>query len=248
MRAIVLPALRKPAASRLRLVERIVFRTDRPQMELVICGNVAGYRRLIATIASLLRKWPDPMEHVHVEDGQDAWVVKRSVALNIRGALRRWSRAGMSDYAEFVSRPTRHTLPPDIANMEGRLDPYQLPTPKEARALLAGEPPHRPTPRERERGRRFMRRLRAEMAQGAARAARRPAVAADPADLPRGHGVAAPRGGVASRRDHISRQRLRRGVKRPRQLVRAPGRAAYASTPSITCPWTSVSRRSIPLW
>jgi len=45
MRAVITPAATKPSKSpRIKILERIVFRTARPQMELVIHGNRAGYR------------------------------------------------------------------------------------------------------------------------------------------------------------------------------------------------------------
>lgn len=129
MQAVVLPA-RKIAGNRprLKLWERIIFERGKPAMELVMCGNRAGYNRLAGIVRSLaIHGGPPLLDHSHVDDWVDDWVIKRSVSLNVRAPLAKWSRASLDYYADAIYGPNPYRLPPpeDINYLKPW--PYTLP-------------------------------------------------------------------------------------------------------------------------
>ena len=126
MRVVLLPAATKPRSARLRLVERIVFLTDTPEMELVIRANRAGYQRLAAIVEDIAKCGIDnPMDHRHVDDMEDRWVVKRSVALNIRGPVRKWSKKALGDCGHFVFDRLPTFIPRGIEYLSRETWPYE---------------------------------------------------------------------------------------------------------------------------
>ena len=84
-------------------------------MELVICGNAAGLRYLAAVIDGVITKTSgDPSAHVHLDDLHAPELVSRSVALNLRGAVKTWSAAGFAEYWHLVTIKGEHYLPTDV--------------------------------------------------------------------------------------------------------------------------------------
>ncbi|HVA45465.1 MAG TPA: hypothetical protein VNH11_03690 [Pirellulales bacterium] len=130
MRAVVLaPTRRGGTRPRIKFAERVIFRRRKPAMELIIIGNRQGYARLAAVVSSLASKGPPLMEHVHLDDMFDSWVVKRSVSLNIRAPLENWSRRHLAEYDHAIYGMNSYVLPPseDINYLEP--SPYTLPDP-----------------------------------------------------------------------------------------------------------------------
>ena len=70
MQCVILPALKKPATKpRLKIVERKIFKNAAPEMELVILGNKAGYKKLVSELNIAIKQYLDnPTEHVHIDD------------------------------------------------------------------------------------------------------------------------------------------------------------------------------------
>jgi hypothetical protein len=130
MRACILRPSSSPRHQpRLKLVERIVFLDKAPEMELIVYGNDAGYEWLNEMLDRAFTDYlDDPSEHVHVDDHRGGPVVRRSVALNIRGAVGSWSREALGDYASFVFDRQPTYLPSDIGYLTKALCPYEDPT------------------------------------------------------------------------------------------------------------------------
>jgi hypothetical protein len=135
MHVVILPAATHPLrAPRLKLIERIVFARRAPVMELIVYGNRAGYNKLGALVAELADSRAGvPLDHFHVDDWTDDWVVKRSVALNIRGPLKTWSRHALGSYATAIYERSRHYIPDDIGYLHPR--PYEFPDPRDGTFL-----------------------------------------------------------------------------------------------------------------
>lgn len=131
MRVCILPA--SATARRhpqLKLIERIVFVERSPEMELVIYGNAAGYSWLIDAIEQAATTYlGDPSEHIHLDDFNDPRMVRRSVAMNIRGALRSWSRDELEHYAALVFDRQPTYLPSNIGHLTRATCPYEYPVP-----------------------------------------------------------------------------------------------------------------------
>lgn len=133
MRLCILPAASLPIrAARLKLVERIVFFGRAPEMELIIYGNRAGYKWLSDCLKmACTRLLDDPSEHIHLDDWHDRRIVRRSVAVNIRGALSKWSRAGLQQYDTIVFDRQPTYLPAGIEYLSKESFPYRPPTAEE---------------------------------------------------------------------------------------------------------------------
>ncbi|HVX11599.1 MAG TPA: hypothetical protein VHC22_10495 [Pirellulales bacterium] len=127
MPAVVLPPRTGLGSKpRLKLCERLVYKRRKPAMELIIYGNRAAYTRLATIVRSLSQGPGVPLrDHRHLDDVFDTWVVKRSVALNIRAPLSRWSRANLGEYRSALYAANPHRLPNDLSHLEPR--PYELP-------------------------------------------------------------------------------------------------------------------------
>ena len=70
MQCVILrPASYPPKKPRMRLFERIIFKHDEPEMELIICGNRPAYRQLVDHVGWLISNSADDLDqHVHVDD------------------------------------------------------------------------------------------------------------------------------------------------------------------------------------
>ena len=113
----ITPADRRVDGVQLKLIERLVYVRRRPKMELIIHGTQEAYERLAMLFETMIFESTDiPQDHVHVGDWSDQWVkegwiVPRSVSLNIRGPLSKWTKRGLQEYDHFVYRATSFTLP-----------------------------------------------------------------------------------------------------------------------------------------
>ncbi|MCH8073176.1 MAG: hypothetical protein IIA09_14615 [Proteobacteria bacterium] len=138
MRVCILPAATKPEKQpRLKFVERVVFLTDSPEMELIIYGNNAGYLELAECYEYACTQYlNDPSDHMHLDDYMDRRIVRRSVALNIRGPLESWSRGGLKNYGAFVFERQSTYVPDDIEYLTKKLRPYYDPVPGEMPFVL----------------------------------------------------------------------------------------------------------------
>jgi hypothetical protein len=123
----IIPADRQLDGVRLKLIERLVFVKRRPKMELVIHGTQIAYERLATVFELMISHSTDiPQDHTHVGDWSDqwtkeGWMVPRSVSVNIRGPLEKWTKTGLQEYEQFVYHSTRFTLPDEYDRI---LEPY----------------------------------------------------------------------------------------------------------------------------
>ncbi len=93
MRVVICPAAKNDFPEMLRIIERPVYLNGSPNMELVICGNIAGYVRIITMFSAVLQSSSDGFDnHIHLDDVSDVCLVPRSVSLNIRSPLDYWSK------------------------------------------------------------------------------------------------------------------------------------------------------------
>lgn len=129
MQCVILPALKKPATKpRLKIVERKIFKNAAPEMELVILGNKAGYKKLIAELNIAIKQYLDnPTEHVHIDDWCCAWVVLKSVSLNIRGPVSTWDKDTLGDYFAMTTEKTSSYLPENCDYMTKEIWNYESP-------------------------------------------------------------------------------------------------------------------------
>lgn len=148
-RAVIVPAARSPATlPRVKIIERIVFRAEQPEMELIFYGNRRGYERLARLIDGLVRRavkrnFCDPYDHDHINDWNDHWVVKGSVALNVRGPFRDW-RPDEMFYHRFIFDPAEKQVPHSFRYLKAEhWEPYRLPTVRN-NPVLSLDDRHRP--------------------------------------------------------------------------------------------------------
>ena len=131
MRVVVIPAERRPARARVRLWERVVSVKRQMKMELVVYGNMQGYRRLTNIVERVSNLRVD-FDHEHV-DWDDDWVVQRSISLNLRAPFR--SREELVDQLGMADRNQNpNFLPPALEYMQSSNEPYETITPETARA------------------------------------------------------------------------------------------------------------------
>ncbi|MFO0840536.1 MAG: hypothetical protein U1D55_18670 [Phycisphaerae bacterium] len=127
MRVVILPAARAPRVpARLKVIERVVFATVKPEMELVIYGNAAGYQLLAGNLTRMMRECADnPELHTHLDDdGVEPCLVKRSVSLDIRGPLRRWGQGAGECWERMVYSRQATYLPADVEDLTADILPY----------------------------------------------------------------------------------------------------------------------------
>jgi hypothetical protein len=119
MRCVVMPVSKYPTRKPiLKAVERIVFRNGAPVMQVVLCGNKRGYAKLAALARKAMLASGGPLDHWHVDDAELEWVVPRSIALNLRGAVHGWTTEDLGCYADDVRTGGCYRLPKDISWLE----------------------------------------------------------------------------------------------------------------------------------
>jgi len=112
MLCVVLPATNfRTRRSALRIIERTVFVRGEPAMQVVLCGNRRAYSRLAGIVRDAIAAEGDPVEHWHCNDDYTEWIEKRSIALNLRGAVKGWGRKQLNNYFDFVRSGGNHRLP-----------------------------------------------------------------------------------------------------------------------------------------
>ena len=113
MRVVIVPAIGTVTKSpRLRFVERFVAGKQGPNMELIILGNNSGYRQLANELSGFAKRAVgDPSDHIHFDDLSDSHVVRRSVSLNVRGPVRRWTRKSFGPYENLVFKKRDDFVP-----------------------------------------------------------------------------------------------------------------------------------------
>jgi hypothetical protein len=123
MLAVLMPVSHKPSrVPRLKIIERLVFLRKNPRMEVVFHANVKGYQRLVSMIDDLIDQSSGcPRDHFHLDD----WIVKRSVGVNVRGPLRKWSRKNLVEYGSTVFTRGPRDLPGGVAYIQ----PYEYTLP-----------------------------------------------------------------------------------------------------------------------
>ena len=116
MLAVVIPSTHGPFDSpRIKVVERVVFCRATPRMQLMFVGNPPGLRRLSCVVRDISNDSADSIfAHVDLDDLVDSWIVPRSVAVNIRAPLRKWSKAGLHELAPTIYSRTDYFFPNDV--------------------------------------------------------------------------------------------------------------------------------------
>jgi hypothetical protein len=115
MGAIILPAQKTGSHSpKMKAVERLVWWNCRPQMELIIVGNKAGYERLMDGIDSLYKDAGDLTQHFHLDDVSCAYMVPRSIALNFRAPVDKWEGSEFGEYSEMVAKQSDLFIPKEV--------------------------------------------------------------------------------------------------------------------------------------
>lgn len=144
MELLLIPAAAPTTRPKVKIWERIRFRGRKAGMELVIYANAKGFSRLARIVERLAtRALDDPSEHNHVDDWYDRWVVKRSVSLNIRAPVSRWTRQHLRDYYEFTRRRGEHFLPDGIEHIDAQSFLQQVTITRES-PFLSLDDSHRP--------------------------------------------------------------------------------------------------------
>lgn len=101
--------------AQLRIIERPVLVHGKPNMELVFCGNSSGYKHLIKFFCKLAPSAKDTFsDHVHLEESMQPWIVKRSVSLNVRTPLSKWSEEKLMHYAKAIREQQATYLPENL--------------------------------------------------------------------------------------------------------------------------------------
>lgn len=123
MRVVITPAQRRLRTPRVKIVERVVLAADSFEMELVIAGNAAGY-------SWLSRLFMNVGDHDHVDDIKCYDLVEpRSVGLNVREPLKRWSRKGLEYQESLVYERQASFLPGGLCTPDPELNRYEEPDP-----------------------------------------------------------------------------------------------------------------------
>jgi hypothetical protein len=127
MRCVILPSpIGNQSRPHLKFFERFAFNKSESFMELVMCGNQAGYRHLSARILELCQKGLGNLdEHFHLDDSTDSCVVKRSVALNFRGPVAEWRREKFDPYEDLVFENQASAFPASLAYRLGDRGSYE---------------------------------------------------------------------------------------------------------------------------
>jgi hypothetical protein len=102
-----------------RFWERFVWHKGKPWMELVISGNKSGYHKLILRVKRFLGNTScDTSGHDHFDDQtwDRKWIRARSVSINMRGPLKKWSLSGLQEngHDQFIQRKLPGTIPFDL--------------------------------------------------------------------------------------------------------------------------------------
>jgi hypothetical protein len=116
MRGIILPAqVKYRQFARIKLIERFVTYDGNPSMELVIAGNEKGYHYLAEKLAFLINSENGNVEeYIKFDDLTDPAVVKRSVALNVRAPLKKWSVKKLGEYAVLLKKKSEYFIPLEL--------------------------------------------------------------------------------------------------------------------------------------
>jgi hypothetical protein len=114
MPVVILPCSPLPRhAPRVRFVQRLIYPSGKPEIELVIFGNRPGYRLVAETFQYAIDHNAENWDaHEHLDEDLCAFVEKRSVKLNIRGPFRRWTKK--NTHANLASVKSPAFLPAEI--------------------------------------------------------------------------------------------------------------------------------------
>jgi hypothetical protein len=109
---------------RLKFAERIIFVNNKPEVELIIFGNKNGYDFLINTFNDFINDSRENLEdHLHLDDQDNKEIVKRSISLNIRDALKKWDKKKLKLYRDFIYENKKKYLPYDLNDYK-LIEPY----------------------------------------------------------------------------------------------------------------------------
>ena len=137
MRVAILGAFETAQEPAIRIIERPVVVDGEGNMEMVILGNKWGYQRLREVFRSLAEQSDGTVDdHVHLEEGENSFLIPRSVALNIHRPLRIWETYRLGGWECLVNERSENYFPSDILYMLQHLAPYTEINRDEARILL----------------------------------------------------------------------------------------------------------------
>jgi hypothetical protein len=117
--SILPPIVNKNKRPQMRFWERLVFYKGKPWMELVISGNLLGYKHFISKVELFLKNpADDTSSHNHFDDQteQRNWIKTRSVSLNLRGPVKKWNAKKLQEngHDSYLERKLPETIPMDL--------------------------------------------------------------------------------------------------------------------------------------
>lgn len=136
MQCVILKALDKPSKRpRIKFLERKIFKNDSPEMELIIVGNRDGLQAFSDDFDTIIEDSSSDLGgHHHYDDNFANWIVKRSVALNVREPLAVWKKENFQGFDSYILERQDTYLARHWELMTKDLWPYHEP--------VAGEYPY----------------------------------------------------------------------------------------------------------
>lgn len=109
---------------RIKFAERIIYIRNKPEMELIIIGNKPGYDYLIDIFNDFINDSREDLNaHLHLDDQYNKELVKRSISLNIRDALKVWNKNKLDIYQDDIFNKKKKYLPYDLEDYK-MAEPY----------------------------------------------------------------------------------------------------------------------------
>lgn len=117
--SILPPITTKNKRPQMRFWERLVFYKGKPWMELVISGNLQGFKFFISNVELFLKNPAnDTSSHDHFDDQTDQrnWIKTRSISLNLRGPVKKWDMKKLREngHDSFLERKLPETIPANL--------------------------------------------------------------------------------------------------------------------------------------
>jgi len=117
--SILPPVVSKSKRPQMRFWERLVFYKSKPWMELVISGNLPGFKLFTSEVESFLKNpADDTSSHDHFDDQNihQKWIKTRSISLNLRGPVKKWDVKKLREngHDSFLERKLPETIPANL--------------------------------------------------------------------------------------------------------------------------------------
>lgn len=112
MSVLILSATTIPKKSpRLIIKERLIRLNSENRMEMILFGNMKGYKYLISRIKIMIKNSSNDLSnHIHI-DYHDKALIQRSISLNIREPLSEWKPNLLGVYKKMIYQRDEDFLP-----------------------------------------------------------------------------------------------------------------------------------------